>query len=378
MTRLFKRALPLTGMFLAVCLLVEGQSSQLPVKPWGKLDGKSVSLYTLKNASGMEVTITNYGGTITTIRVPDRHKKIDDVALGFDSLDGYTSKTNTGYFGALIGRYANRLANGTFKLDGTEYHVPTNEPPNTLHGGNRGFDKRVWQAKDVSSAGLPSLRLHYVSPDGEEGFPGTLDVTVTYTLNDKDELRIDYAATTNKDTVLNVTNHSYFNLSGPGSGPILDDKITLDADNYTPVNKTLIPTGAIAPVAGTPFDFRTSAIIGGRIGASDEQLKIANGYDQNFVLNHKPGVMARAAKVEDSKSGRVMEIFTDQPGIQFYTGNFLKGTVHGIGGVYNFRSALALETQHFPDSPNHANFPSTELKPGEKFQSSTIYKFSTE
>jgi aldose 1-epimerase len=365
-------------MLLSISTLLPAQSSQLPVKPWGKADGKPVSLYTLKNSAGMEVTITNYGGTITAIRVPDRHKKIEDVALGFDSIEGYTAKSNTGYFGALIGRYANRLANGTFKLDGHEYHVPTNEPPNMLHGGNRGFDKRIWRAKDVSKPGSPSLQLHYLSADGEEGFPGTLQATVTYTLSDKNELRIDYSATTDKDTVLNLTNHSYFNLSGPGSGSILDDKIMLAADHYTPVNKTLIPTGEIAPVAGTPFDFRTSMVIGGRIGASNEQLKFANGYDQNFVLNHKPGAMALAAKVEDPKSGRVMEIFTDQPGIQFYTGNFLNGTVHGVGGVYKFRSALALETQHFPDSPNHPNFPSAELKPGEKFHSSTIYRFSTE
>jgi aldose 1-epimerase len=378
MTRLIKRAVPLAGMLLSISTLLPAQSSQLPVKPWGKADGKPVSLYTLKNSAGMEVTITNYGGTITAVRVPDRHKKIEDVALGFDSIEGYTAKSNTGYFGALIGRYANRLANGTFKLDGHEYHVPANEPPNMLHGGNRGFDKRIWQAKDVSKPGSPSLQLHYLSADGEEGFPGTLQATVTYTLNDKNELRIDYRATTDKDTVLNLTNHSYFNLSGPGSGSILDDKIMLAADHYTPVNKTLIPTGEIAPVPGTPFDFRTSMVIGGRIGASNEQLKFANGYDQNFVLNHKPGAMALAAKVEDPKSGRVMEIFTDQPGIQFYTGNFLNGTVHGVGGVYKFRSALALETQHFPDSPNHPNFPSAELKPGEKFHSSTIYRFSTE
>jgi aldose 1-epimerase len=325
----------------------------------------------------MEVTITNYGGTVTQVLVPDRNKNIADVVLGFDSLAGYTAKNNTGYFGALIGRYANRIAHGTFTLDGHECHIPINEGPNTLHGGTRGFDKRVWDAKDVSSPGIAALQLHYLSPDGEQGFPGALNVIVTYSLSDKNELRIDYSATTNKDTVLNLTNHSYFNLSGPGSGSILDDTIMLAADHYTPVDKTLIPTGVVAPVAGTPFDFRKPMVIGSRIGVPNEQLKFANGYDQNFVLNHQPGSMALAARVEDSKSGRVLEVFTDQPGIQFYTGNFLNGTVHGVGGVYRFRSALALETQHFPDSPNHPNFPSTELKPGEKFQSSTIWKFST-
>ncbi len=368
----------LTGALSLLASLLPAQSTSIPAKSWGKVDGKPVSLYTLKNSSGMEVTITNYGGTVTQVLVPDRNKKIGDVVLGFDNIEGYTAKVNTGYFGALIGRYANRIARGTFQLDGHEYHIPTNEGANMLHGGTRGFDKRIWQAKDVSSAGSPKLQLHYLSPDGEEGFPGALDVTVTYTLTDKNELRIDYSATTNKDTVLNLTNHTYFNLSGPGSGSILDDKLTLAADHYTPVDKGLIPTGVIAPVAGTPFDFTKPTIIGGRIKASDEQLKFANGYDQNFVLTHQPGAMALAAKVEDSKSGRVLEVYTDQPGIQFYTGNFLNGTVHGIGGVYRFRSALALETQHFPDSPNHKNFPSTELKPGEKFHSSTIWKFSTE
>lgn len=378
MTRLAKRALMLSGALSLLSSLLPAQSTAIQVKPWGKVDGKPVSLYTLKNSSGMEVTITNYGGTVTQLLVPDRKKKMGDVVLGFDDIEGYTAKTNTGYFGALIGRYANRLARGTFQLDGNEYHIPTNEGGNMLHGGNRGFDKRIWTASDVSKPGSPALQLHYVSPDGEEGFPGTLDVSVTYTLSSKNELRIDYSATTDKDTVLNLTNHSYFNLSGPGSGSILDDKLTLAADHYTPVDKSLIPTGVIAPVAGTPFDFTKPTAIGGRIGGSDQQLKFARGYDQNFVLNHQPGAMAMAAKVEDSKSGRVLEVFTDQPGVQFYTGNFLDGSVHGIGGVYRFRSALALETQHFPDSPNHPNFPTTELKPGQKFHSATIWKFSTE
>ena len=374
MKRFVNRAL---GLALCLGSLCFGQSHRLRVESWGQLDGKPVSLYTLKNRSGMEVKITNYGGTVTSISVPDRNKQFGDVALGFASLDGYTAKVNSGYFGALIGRYANRLAHGTFVLDGHTYHVPVNEPPNTLHGGTRGFDKRVWDAKDVSSAGTAALELHYLSPDGEQGFPGNLNVTVTYALGDKNEIRITYDASTDKDTVLNVTNHSYFNLSGPASGTILEDKIMIAADKFTPVDKTLIPTGKIEPVAGTPFDFRKAEVIGARIGDQNQQLKYANGYDQNFVLNHS-GTLALAARVEDPKSGRVLEVLTTQPGIQFYTGNFLNGTVHGVGGVYAFRSALALETQHFPDSPNHANFPTTELKPGEKFHQVTVWRFSTE
>lgn len=348
------------------------------MQPFGKTpDGQEVSLFTLKNQSGMEVKITNYGGTITSIKVKDRHGKFGDVVLGFDTLDGYVSKTNTAYFGALIGRYANRIAKGTFNLDGHDYHVPTNDGPNALHGGLRGFDKRVWEVRSAPTD-QPSLELHYVSRDGEEGFPGNLSVTVRYSLGDANDLRIDYSATTDKDTVLNLTNHSYFNLSGPGSGDILHHKLTLAADRFTPIDSTLIPTGTLQDVAGTPLDFRTPAIVGSRIKQDNDQLKFAKGYDHNFVLNHSEKELALAAMVEDPHSGRVMEVFTTQPGIQFYSGNFLNGTVHGIGGVYKFRSALCLETQHFPDSPNHPNFPSTVLKPGDEFHQTTIYRFSTE
>ncbi len=300
------------------------------------------------------------------------------MVLGFDSLDGYVSKTNTSYFGALIGRYANRIANGTFSLDGHQYHIPLNDGPNALHGGLRGFDKRVWDAKDVSSADAPALELHYLSRDGEEGFPGNLSVTVRYSLGSENDLRLDYTATTDKDTVLNLTNHSYFNLAGPGSGDILNHKLTLVADRFTPINDKLIPTGAIQSVAGTPLDFRTPTKVGAHINEHNDQLKFAKGYDFNFVLNHPANELALAAKVEEPHSGRVMEVFTTQPGIQFYSGNFLNGSVHGIGGVYKFRSALCLETQHFPDSPNHSNFPSVVLHPGEEFHQTTIYRFSTE
>jgi aldose 1-epimerase len=359
--------------------MFEAQSGRMMEKQsWGSFDGKPVFLYTLRNPAGMEVTITNYGGTVTTIKAPDRNKKFDDVVLGFDSLAGYTSKDNTGYFGAIIGRYANRIAHGTFTLDGKVYHIPTNEGANMLHGGNRGFDKRVWDAKEISSAPGPGLELHYLSPDGEEGFPGNLHVTVRYTLGAQNDLRIDYTATTDKNTVLNLTNHSYWNLSGAGSGTILDDKLTLMADRFTPVDSTLIPTGAIDSVAGTPLDFRKATAIGARINDDYEQLKLGKGYDHNFVLNSGGGSLALAAKVEDPKSGRVLEVETTQPGIQFYSGNFLNGKTSGIGGPFNYRAALALETQHFPDSPNHSNFPSTALHPGETFHQTTVYRLSTE
>jgi aldose 1-epimerase len=339
-------------------------------------DGQQIFLFTLKNASGTEVKIINYGGRVVSVKVKDRNGKFDDVVLGFDNLDAYLSKNP--YFGALVGRYANRIARGTFTLDGKEYHIPLNDGPNALHGGVRGFDSRVWDAKDVSTANSPALQLHYLSPDGEEGFPGNLDVTVRYSVSNNNDLRIDYAATTDKDTVLNLTNHSYFNLAGAGSETALDHKLTLDADRFTPVDSGLIPTGAIESVAGTPLDFRKATALGGRIDDNYQQLKYGKGYDQNFVLNHPGDLTKVAAKVEEPKSGRVLEVFTTQPGIQFYSGNFLDGTVHGIDGVYRYRSALCLETQHFPDSPNHPNFPSTELRPGKRFESTTIYRFSTE
>lgn len=354
-------------------------AATLPKQPFGKTaDGHEVYLYTLRNSSGMEVKITNYGGTITQIKVPDRHGKFDDVVLGFENLAGYTQKANTAYFGATIGRYGNRIAHGTFTLDGHTYHIPINDGPNTLHGGTTGFNKRVWEAKDVSTAGHPALELHYLSPDGEEGFPGNLNVTVRFSLAGNNDLRIDYTATTDKDTVLNLTNHSYFNLAGAGSESILNDKVTIAADRMTPVNSTLIPTGEIRSVAGTPFDFRKATAVGARINDKNQQLQYAHGYDDNWVLNHPAGTMALAAKVEEPNSGRVLEVLTDQPGVQFYTGNFLDGTISGIGGVYRHRSALCLETQHFPDSPNHSNFPTTELRPGQTFHSTTIYRFSTE
>jgi aldose 1-epimerase len=373
-------ALAVTAMFASLAPGVNAQSAKnMDMQHFGKTsDGHEVFLYTLRNTSGMEVKITNYGGTITSIKVKDRHGKFGDVVLGFENLDGYLSKTNKSYFGAIIGRYANRIAHGTFVLDGHQYHIPVNDGPNSLHGGLRGFDKRVWDAKDVSTARVPALELHYLSRDGEEGFPGNLSVTVRYSLGTENDLRIDYSATTDKDTVLNLTNHSYFNLAGPGSGDILNHTLTLQADRFTPIDQTLIPTGAIQSVAGTPLDFRKPTAIGSRINRNDQQLKFAKGYDHNFVLNRSGHELGMAAKVEEPHSGRVLEVLTTQPGIQFYSGNFLNGSVHGIGGAYNFRSALCLETQHFPDSPNHPNFPSVVLKPGEQFHQTTVFRFSTE
>ncbi len=381
MIRLMKRIL--TAAFCSLLSLaavaLPALAASLPRESFGAApDGRRVFLYTLKNAAGMEVKITNYGGTVESIKVKDRNGKFGDVVLGFSSLDGYTSKLNTAYFGALIGRYGNRLANGTFSLDGHTYHVPTNDGPNALHGGTVGFNKRVWEAKDVSTADEPALELHYLSPDGEEGFPGNLSVTVRYSVDGDNGLHIDYTATTDKDTVLNLTNHSYFNLIGAGSATILTHKLTIDADRFTPVNSSLIPTGKLESVAKTPFDFRKATDIGARIGSRSQQLKFAKGYDQNFVLNHPGDLGHVAAMVQEPKSGRVLKVYTTQPGIQFYSGNFLEGNIHGIGGVYRHRSALCLETQHFPDSPNHRNFPTTVLHPGEQYHQTTIYRFSTE
>ena len=369
----FAAACAVSLLLVAVC---EAQS--LPKQSFGKTaGGQEVFLYTLKNAAGMEVKITNYGGALESVKVKDRNGKYDDVVLGFANLGGYTQKANTAYFGALIGRYGNRIARGTFSLDGKTFHIPTNDGPNTLHGGNIGFNKHVWDAKDVSTSDAPALELHYLSKDGEEGFPGNLDVTVRYSLDNQNGLHIDYSAKTDKDTVLNLTNHSYFNLGGAGSATVLTHKVMLDADRYTPVNSTLIPTGELASVGGTPFDFRKATDVGARIGSRNEQLKLGRGYDHNFVLNHPGDLSKVAARVVEPKSGRVLEVFTTQPGIQFYSGNFLTGSMTGIGGVYRHRSALCLETQHFPDSPNQPNFPTVVLHPGEQFEQTTIYRFST-
>jgi len=339
-------------------------------------DGQPVGIYTLTNTGGMEVAITNYGGVVVSIKAPDRNGKFADVVLGFDTFDAYLN--NTPFFGALVGRYGNRIAKARFTLDGHEYHLAANDNGNTLHGGLKGFDKRLWQAKDVSTKEIPALELTCLSKDGEEGFPGNLSVTVTYSLTPKNELKIDYAATTDKDTVLNLTNHSYFNLAGQGERDILSHLMMINADRFTPVDATLIPTGELKSVAGTPLDFRKPTAIGARIDADDQQMKFGRGYDHNFVLNRKGGELILAARVTEPSSGRVLEVLTTQPGLQFYTGNFLDGTIHGKAGkVYPRRSAFCMETQHFPDSPNQPQFPTAVLKPGEHFQSTTVFRFST-
>jgi aldose 1-epimerase len=347
-------------------------------KTFGKTaDGRPVYLYTLKNRHGMEVAITNYGGVVVALKVPDRNGRFADVVLGYDRLAGYESKEDP-YFGAIVGRYANRIAQGRFTLDGKQYRLPINNPPNALHGGLRGFDKKVWKARASSDAAGQHLTLRYLSQDGEEGYPGALSVTVVYTLNDKNELRIEYAATTDKDTVVNLTHHSYFNLAGQGEGDILGHELTLFADRFTPVDATLIPTGELRSVAGTPFDFRRPHKVGERINQDDEQLQRGKGYDHNYVLDSGDGKLALAARVVEPRSGRVMEVLTTEPGLQLYTGNSLDGSIRGKGGkVYGPRSGFSLETQHFPDSPNHPDFPSTVLKRGERFHSTTVYRFST-
>lgn len=354
---------------------------QIKKDSFGKTaEGEAVDIYTLTNSKGMEARIMTRGGIVTSLKVPDRNGKIDDVALGYDTIDGYL-KTNP-FFGALVGRYANRIAKGRFTLNGTEYKLPINNGENALHGGLRGFDKRVWQASEVRDGAGVGLKLTYTSKDGEEGYPGNLTATVTYTLTDANELKINYEATTDKDTIVNLTNHSYFNLAGAASaGTILDHQMTLNADRFTPIDVGLIPTGELAPVKGTPFDFTQPTAIGARINdQSNQQIVYGKGYDHNFVLN-KPaagGTMSLAATVYEPMSGRVMEVMTTQPGVQFYTGNFLDGSLTGKGGkVYAQRTGFCLETQHFPDSPNKSQFPSVVLKPGQKFQEATTFKFST-
>jgi len=332
-------------------------------------EGTPVDLYSLADGK-TEVGIITYGGIVVSLRVPDRNGKLDDVVLGCDSVEKYVAQT--AHFGGIVGRYANRIAHGSFQLDGQTYSIPKNDGDNALHGGIRGFDKMVWSAKQIKDG----VELTYVSKDGEQGFPGTLTTTVSYTLSGN-ALRIEYSATTDKDTVLNLTNHSYFNLAGQGRGDILKHVLKIDASRITPVDGTLIPTGDLKPVEGTPFDFRTPHAVGERIEADDAQLHLGHGYDHNFVLDHPAGQLAEAAEVYEPATGRILRVSTTEPGLQFYTGNFLDGSITGKEGrVYNRRFALCLETQHFPDSPNHPGFPSTELKPGQTFHSVTVLEFS--
>jgi aldose 1-epimerase len=337
-------------------------------------DGKAVDEYTLTNANGMEAKIITYGGIISSLRVPDRNGSLGDVVLGYNNLPDY--ETRNFYFGAAIGRYGNRIGNASFSLDGQPYKLAANNGPNALHGGLKGFDKQVWSAT-VIEGGDPAVELTYLSKDGEEGYPGNLSVTMIYTLTQDNGIRIDYRATTDKTTIVNLTNHSYFNLAGNGAGSIYDHILQINADRFTPVDATMIPTGELAPVAGTPLDFRTPKRVGDGIRSSHEQMAMGLGYDHNWVLNrHDNTALELAARVYEASSGRSMEVWTTEPGIQFYSGNFLDATMIGSsGGMYRQGDGFCLETQHYPDSPNKPDFPTTELKPGETYQTSTVYKF---
>jgi len=370
----------LLALVLALMTIAADLQAQVTKQSFGKTpDGTPVDIYTLKSGA-FEARIITYGGIVQSLKVPDKNGKVADVVLGFDSIDGYAGgpKPNPPFFGAIIGRYGNRIAGGKFTLDGKTYDIPKIEPTNALHGGSRGFDKVVWKGKEIPHG----VELTYVSSDGDQGFPGTLTTVVRYTLEGKD-LKIDYSATTDKDTVVNLTNHSYFNLAGQGNGDILKHVVKINAGRYTPVNENLIPTGELASVEGTPFDFRKPTAVGARIDADNDQIKKGHGYDHNWVLDSggKSTVRDRgalAAEVYEPTSGRVLEVITDQPGVQFYTGNFLDGSLTGKDGkVYGHRFGLCLETQHFPDSPNQSKFPSTELKPGQKYHTATVFRFST-
>lgn len=383
------RALPLPGsnrtrgVICLICAAITVSASiakaEITQQHFGTTkDRKEVQLFKLKNKNGCEARITNYGGTVISLTVPDRNGKFADVVLGFDSFQDNVTLNNA-YIGTLMGRYANRIAKGRFTLDGKEYQLPINNPPNHLHGGVRGFNKRVWDARALETPKGPAVELKYLSPDGEEGYPGNLSVTARYTLTDRNELRVDFTAKTDKTTILNLTQHCYFNLAGQGEGDILGHIVQINATRFLPVDENLIPTGELRPVHGTPFDFQKPTAIGARIEEKNEQLIRGNGYDHTFVINKGIlGGLRRAARVVEPKSGRVMEMLTTQPGMQFYTGNFLDGMKGKGGKVYKRRYGFCTEGQHFPDSPNHPKFPSTVLKPGETFRCTIIYRFSTE
>jgi len=360
---------------LVGCSSAHPAPNQITFKPFGQTkDGTEVFLYTLRNAKGAEARISNYGGLVVSLKVPDRDGKLGDVVLGYDQLSDYIKETP--YFGALIGRYGNRIARGKFTLDGHQYLLATNNYPNALHGGNKGFDKVVWTPTLLASPEGPSLKLAYVSPDGEEGYPGTLTVTVIYTLTQDNGLKVEYTASTDKDTVINLTQHSYFNLAAKGD--ILGHVVMIPADRFTPVDSTLIPTGELKSVDGTPFDFRTPTAIGARIGQDDEQLKFGKGYDHNWVINKEAGKLSLMARVTEPTTGRVLEVLSTEPSLQFYSGNFLDGTLKGKDGqVYQFRSGFCMEPQHYPDSPNRPEFPSVVLKPGQTYRNTIIFRFST-
>jgi aldose 1-epimerase len=359
-------------VFFTLVLMASHLEAKVTKSVFGSMpDGTKVEIFTLEEGS-IKARVMTYGARLVSLEVPDRSGKIADIVLGYESLDGYTADPKS-YFGSIVGRYGNRIAHATFTLDGKRYELPANDGVNTLHGGTKGFDKLVWKGQEIPHG----VELTLVSKDGDQGFPGTLTARVRYTL-EAHALKIEYFATTDKDTVLNLTNHSYFNLAGEGQGDILNHLVMIPADRYTPVDSGLIPTGELAPVAGTPLDFHKATAIGARIDDPNEQMRLGGGYDHNFVLNGKMGVLQEAARVVEPTSGRVLTVETTQPGVQFYSGNFLDGTLHGKHGhVYAKHTGFCLETQHFPDSPNHPKFPTSELKPGETYHSVTIFKVST-
>lgn len=374
-------ALAATVFSLGGCALFRGdldpRKMNITSAPFGTTrSGQAATLYTLRNAKGHELKITNYGGAITSLLVPDKNGQVADVVLGFDTLREYEERSP--FFGCITGRFANRIAKGKFTLNGVNYTLPVNNGPNHLHGGISGFDKKIWAARTEKTSDSVRLVLNYTSPDGEEGYPGTLACEVAYTWTNYDELRIDYTATTDRPTIVNLTNHTYFNLAGHDSGSVLDHYLTLNAASFTPADSTSIPYGDIRPVEGTPFDFRTPHTLGERIGASDQQLKYGLGYDHNFVLNGTAGRLRKVGQLAERETGRVMVVETTEPGVQLYTGNFLNN-VRGKGdAIYPRRGGVCLETQHYPDSPNQPDFPSTVLNPGEKYRSTTVYRFLTE
>jgi aldose 1-epimerase len=364
----------LAAVSLAAAGAPERTHRSIESASFGRAGDANVQIYTLTNVHGIEARIMTYGATLVSLRTPDGEGRFRSIILGFDTLDPYLA--GVPYFGATVGRFANRIANGRFTLDGKSYQLARNNGPNSLHGGSRGFDKRVWTAQPAETSNGPALRLSYLSAAGEEGYPGELTAHLTYRLNNDDSLEIDYEATATAPTPVNLANHAYFNLTGDPQRTILGHVLTIDADRFTPVNATLIPTGELREVAGTPFDFRASRVIGSHIDDKDEQLRIGGGYDHNWVLNKPdPGAMTRAAVLTDPASGRSVEIRTTQPGLQFYSGNFLDGKPAGSGTVFGHRTGLCLETQHFPDSPNQAAFPSTILRPGQIYSEKTLLVF---
>ena len=355
------------------CATTPQPRSQISREAFGRTkDGTPVDLFTLRNSKGLEARICTYGGIIISFKGPDRNGVMGDVVLGYDRLDDYL--TNNPFFGCLVGRYGNRIARGKFTLDGKEYSLAVNNGPNALHGGLKGFDKVVWTPSILTTPEGASLQLHYLSKDGEEGYPGNLSVIAAYTLTENNDLRLDYTATTDKPTVVNLTQHSYFNLTGKGD--VLNHRVMIAADKFTPTDSTQIPTGELRPVEGTPFDFRKSSAIGERINQDDEQLQFGSGYDHNWVINKPLRELGLAAQVFDPRSGRMLEVLTTEPGMQFYTGNHLDG-IKGKGGwVYKARNAFCMEPQHFPDSPNHPDFPSTVLRPGQTYRNTIIYRLT--